>query len=121
MYKKLYAKYNKRSEQIEFIFLMNNDNEALYNYALSEIKAKESNRYYDENDYKLMCLGVIEANGNEAGIKYEFEKDFPIVFNEIPDYCKPKYNTDSITDATVRDESLKQQIINKAKGDKHGE
>lgn len=79
---------------IEFTFIGVNDDEAIYNYCAANMQAEKTNPFYNEKDYTLICLGVIEMEGSkkEVGIKYEYEKDFNIIFDEIQDFQKPKYN-----------------------------
>lgn len=94
MLRKLYAKYNNRTKMIEFTFIGVNDDEAIYNYCAANMQAEKANPFYDVNDYTLICLGVIEMEGDkkEVGIKYEYKNDFNVVFDEIKDFQKPKYN-----------------------------
>lgn len=124
MLKKMYAKCCIRSRQIETIFYANNDDEAQYIYSLANIKAKETNPYYNDDDYLLACLGVIEMEFQDEktkgeykmGIKYEYADDFPVIFDEIKDYNKPKYNQPSVNDISVDDEDKAKNIIKKSKG-----
>ena len=117
MKRKLYAKYNRRSKQIEFVFVEINDDEACYKYEQANIIAEEQNKFYNSEDYRLICLGVINMEGEskEVGIIYEYKEDFPVVFNEIKDSCKPKYNQKYFESMKV-DNEKKAQIIEKANG-----
>lgn len=94
MKRKLYAKYNKRSRMIEFVFIGVNDDEAIYNYSLANLKAEKENPFYQSDDYHLICLGVIKMEGEaeEVGIIYDYKNDFNVVFDKIKDYQMPKYN-----------------------------
>ena len=94
MKRKLYAKYNKRSKQIEFVFVDINDDEALFKYHQANDEAESKNKYYRANDYALICLGVIlmEGEANDIGIIYDYKEDFPFVFDRAEDFIKPKYN-----------------------------
>lgn len=94
MKRKLYAKYNKRAKQIEFVFVDINDDEALFKYHQANEEAETKNKYYRSEDYALICLGVLNMEGKdkEVGIIYEYEKDFPFVFDNISEEQKPKYN-----------------------------
>lgn len=94
MKRKLYAKYNKRSKLIEFIFVGVNDDEAQYNFELANLKAEEENPFYDSRDYALIALGVLNMEGNpvEVGIMYDYKDDFNVIFDNIEDGKKPKFN-----------------------------
>ena len=94
MKRKLYAKYNKRSQQIEFVFLAVNDEEALFNYNIANDKAETENKWYRAEDYNLICLGVIDMEGipQKVGINYDYKEDFPFVFDDVKTNQKPKYN-----------------------------
>lgn len=94
MKRKLYAKYNKRAQQIEFVFLGVNDEEALFNYNIANDKAETENKWYRAEDYSLICLGVVNMEGesDKVGIIYEYAKDFPFIFDEVKTNQKPKYN-----------------------------
>ena len=118
MKRKIYAKYNNRTKMIEFIFVDVNDEQAEYNFALSNLKAIENNPYYNENDYKLICLGVLDMEGEakEVGIIYDYKDDFPFVFDEIKDGQKPKYNTDYFKNIQVRNEERIKQLKNISRG-----
>lgn len=115
MFRKLYGRYNKRSQQLETIFLMPNDNEALYNFSLSHIEAKKNNPYHDEDNYQLICLGVLEMEGENCGIIYNYSKDYPVKFDEIPDGLKPKHNVNGTENITVNDKELKEKLINESR------
>lgn len=117
MKRKLYAKYNKRSKMIEFVFVDINDDEACYKYEQANIQAEEQNKFYNSEDYTLLSLGVIimEGETDEIGIVYEYEKDFPVVFDKIKDSCKPKYNQKYFESMKVSKERG-EEIINKANG-----
>lgn len=94
MKRKLYGKYNKRSKQIEVTFVDINDEQAAYNFQIANMKAEEQNPFYNSNDYNLVCLGVIQMEGekNQIGIIYEYSKDFPVMYDNFDDFQKPKYN-----------------------------
>lgn len=79
---------------IEFTFIDVNDDEAIFKYEQANIKAEEENPFYRSEDYQLICLGVVKMEGepNEVGIIYDYSKDFPVVFGQIEDGQKPKYN-----------------------------
>lgn len=117
MKRKLYAKYNKRSKMIEFVFVDINDDEACYKYEQANIQAEEQNKFYNSEDYKLLSLGVIVMEGEpeEVGIIYEYKEDFPIVFDKIKDSCKPKYNEKYFESMKISNER-KEELINKANG-----
>lgn len=117
MKRKLYAKYNRRSKMIEFVFIGVNDDEAIYNYSMANIKAEKENPFYNEEDYRLICLGVINMEGEtkEVGIMYEYANDFNVVFDEIEDGKKPKYNQQYFKDMSVSKER-EQEIIDASKG-----
>lgn len=118
MKRKLYAKYNKRAKQIEFVFVDINDEEALFKYHQANEEAELKNKYYRSEDYSLICLGVLNMEGKatEVGIIYEYKKDFPFIFDYIEDEQKPKYNQryfESMKVEKEREEELKR----KAKGE----
>ena len=116
MKRKLYAKYNKRTNMIEFVYIDINDEQAQYNFAMSNLKAIEQNPYYNEEDYSLICLAVINMEGTEeeVGVIYEYKDDFNVIFDKIKDGQKPKYDTEYFKDIQVRNEEtirlLKQKI-----------
>lgn len=118
MKRKIYAKYNNRTKMIEFIFVDVNDEQAEYNFALSNLKAIENNIYYDERDYKLICLGVLNMEGEakEVGINYEYKEAFPFVFDEVEDGQKPKYNTDYFKNIQVKNNERIEQLKNISRG-----
>lgn len=118
MKRKLYAKYNKRTQMIEFVFIDINDEQAEYNFALANLKATENNNFYNENDYYLICLGVINMEGteDEVGIIYEYKDDFNVVFGKIKDGQKPKYNTDYFKDIQVRNTERIEQLKSISRG-----
>ena len=115
MKRKLYAKYNKRSKMIEFVFLGVNDDEALFNYNIANDKAESENKWYRSEDYELICLGVImmEGESHQVGIIYEYEVDFPYTFDKIKDGEMPKYNQKYFKEMGVSEEKEK-EIKNKA-------
>lgn len=117
MKRKLYAKYNRRSQQIEFVFVEINDDEACYKYEQANIIAEEQNKFYNSEDYRLICLGVLNMEGesDKVGIIYDYKKDFPVVFDEIKDSCKPRYNEKYFESMKV-DNEKKAKIIEKANG-----
>ena len=106
MKRKLYAKYNKRTKMIEFVYIDINDEQAEYNFALANLKATEQNSYYNEEDYSLICLGVINMEGTEeeVGIIYDYKDDFNVIFDKIKDGQKSKYDTAYFKDIQVRNE-----------------
>lgn len=110
MKRKIYGKYNKISKQIELITLMSNDEEAQLSFAIANDKAKEQNKYYDENNYQIIALGVLEMEGEEAGIKYEYKNDFPYKLDNIPYGFKNFHNQESTKDTTVKDEKRIKEI-----------
>lgn len=118
MKRKIYAKYNNRTKMIEFIFVDVNDEQAEYNFALSNLKAIENNQYYNEDDYKLICLGVLNMEGeaNEVGINYDYKKDFPFVFDDVKEGQKPKYNTDYFKNIQVKNNERIEQLKNISRG-----
>lgn len=118
MKRKIYAKYNNRTKMIEFIFVDINDEQAEYNFALSNLKAIENNPYYNENDYKLICLGVLKMEGEskEVGIIYDYKNDFPYVFDEVEEGKKPKYNTEYFKDIQVKNNERIEQLKNASRG-----
>lgn len=115
---KIYTLYNERSEMQEGLFMARNDKEAQYIFALNNVKRKQENIYFDENIFKLKCLGIMEMEGKESGILYEHANDFPYTFDEIPDNILPtKHDQESIEKTTLNPESNEaKQIINKARG-----
>lgn len=121
MLRKLYAKYNNRTKMIEFTFIGVNDDEAIYNYCAANMKAEQSNPFYNVDDYTLICLGVIEMEGDkkEVGIKYEYEKDFNVVFDEIKDFQKPKFNQAYYENINKRGEEAERIKREMKEGDKH--
>lgn len=116
MKRKLYAKYNKRSRLIEFTFIEVNDDEAIYKYEQASIQAEEQNRFYNYNDYALICLGVINMEGDvdEIGIDQQLIKDFPYTFDKVEDWQKPKYNQKYFE---MMSKENKEKIIEKASGE----
>lgn len=116
MKRKLYAKYNNRSKLIEFTFIGVNDEEAQYNYALANMKAEEENPFYNSSDYKLMCLGVIEMEGEakNIGIRYDYAKDYPTIFGEIADGIKPKHNQAYFKNMKIKDEAKRKALEEKS-------
>lgn len=110
MRRKLYAKYNRRSKMIEFVFLGVNDDEALFNYNIANDKAESENKWYRAEDYALICLGVIEMEGaiGSVGIVYEYAEEFPIAFDEIKDGQIPKYNQKYFNEMKVSEEKTKE-------------
>ena len=77
-----------------------------YNFALANLKAIESNPYYNENDYCLICLGVVNMEGTEeeVGIIYEYKDDFNFIFDKVQDGQKPKYNSEYFKNIQVKNE-----------------
>lgn len=120
MKRKIYAKYNKRTKMIEFIFMDVNDEQAEYNFALANLKATETNPYYNEEDYGIICLGVVNMEGEEeeVGIIYDYKESFPFVFDKVKEGQKPKYNSDYFKDIQVRNEERIKQLKNISKGGK---
>lgn len=117
MKRKLYAKYNKRAKQIEFVFVDINDEEALFKYHQANEEAELKNKYYREEDYSLICLGVLNMEGKEkeVGIIYDYKEDFPFTFDYVADEQKPKYNQRYFDNMKTSNERSK-DIINKANG-----
>lgn len=117
MKRKLYAKYNKRAKQIEFVFVDINDDEALFKYHQANEEAESKNKYYRSEDYSLICLGVLNMEGEEkeVGIVYEYKKDFPFIFDRTEDFVKPKYNQKYFESMKV-DEETEKNIKNKSLG-----
>lgn len=119
--KKIYAVYNTMSEQIDskYLILANNDNEALYRHAITIDQQLKENKYFRPEDFKLMCLGVIitekEKQNDKIGIAYEYEKDYPVTFDKIPNFWKPKHETPDIENISVTDKKEKEKILNEAK------
>lgn len=114
MKRKLYAKYNKRSKMIEFTFIDVNDDQAIFKYEQANDKAEEENKYYNREDYYLICLGVLNMEGEpeEVGIIYDYKEDFNVVFDKIKDEQKPKYNQKYFEDMRVdkkREEEIKRR------------
>lgn len=118
MKRKIYAKYNKRTKMIEFIFMDVNDEQAEYNFALANLKAIENNPYYNEEDYGLICLGVVNMEGktNEVGIIYDYKEEFPFVFDEVKDGQKPKYNSEYFKNIQVKNNERIEELKNASKG-----
>ena len=118
MKRKIYAKYNKRTKMIEFIFVDINDEQAEYNFALSNIQAAEKNPYYNEDDYCIICLGVLNMEGEaeEVGIVYDYKDDFPFIFDKVREGQKPKYNAEYFKDIQVRNEKRIEQLKNISRG-----
>lgn len=117
MKRKLYAKYNRRSKLIEFVFVDVNDDNAIYNYELANIKAAKENPFYNSDDYRLICLGVLNMEGEakEVGIIYDYKDDFNVVFDEIEDGQKPKYNEQSFRNIQA-EKDREQDIIKASQG-----
>lgn len=116
MKRKLYAKYNKRAKQIEFVFVDINDDEALFKYHQANEEAELKNKYYRGEDYSLICLGVLNMEGEpkEVGIIYDYANDFPFIFDSIKDGQKPKYNERYFQNMKVdkeREEELKTKSL----------
>lgn len=118
MKRKLYAKYNKRAKQIEFVFVDINDEEALFKYHQANEEAELKNKYYREEDYSLIALGVINMEGKatEVGIIYDYKKDFPFIFDYVAEDQRPQYNERYFQSMKV-DKEREEEIINKSKGD----
>lgn len=117
MKRKLYAKYNKRSRLIEFVFIDINDDEACYKFEKANIEAEEQNKFYNSDDYKLICLGVLEMEGesDKVGIIYDYKNDFPVIFDEIKDGQKPKYNETYLKNISVNDKEKIEEIKRRSK------
>lgn len=117
MKRKLYAKYNKRARQIEFVFVDINDDEALFKYHQANEEAELKNKYYRSEDYLLICLGVLNMEGKEkeVGIIYEYSQSFPFIFDNIDDNQKPQYNQRYFESMKV-DKEKQFKIIEKAQG-----
>lgn len=117
MKRKLYAKYNRRSKLIEFTFIGVNDDEAIYNYTMANMKAENENPFYNSEDYRLICLGVLNMEGEakDVGIIYDYKDDFNVVFDEIEDGKKPKYNQSYFENIQAKKEREK-EIIDNSRG-----
>ncbi len=117
MKRKLYAKYNKRAKQIEFVFVDINDDEALFKYHQANEEAELKNKYYRGEDYSLITLGVIEMEGEakEVGIIYDYKNDFPFIFDNVGEDQKPKYNQKYFDNMKVEKER-EEEIKNKSLG-----
>lgn len=117
MKRKLYAKYNKRAQQIEFVFVDINDDEALFKYHQANEEAELKNKYYRSEDYSLICLGVLNMEGKdkEVGIIYDYKDDFPFIFDRTEDNQKPKYNQKYFESMKVSEEKA-EEIKNKSLG-----
>ena len=116
MKRKLYAKYNKRAKQIEFVFVDINDEEALFKYHQANEEAETKNKYYRGEDYYLICLGVLNMEGEpkEVGILYDYKQAFPFIFDSAEDNIKPQYNQkyfDSMKVDNKRAEELKNKSL----------
>lgn len=118
MKRKLYAKYNNRTQMIEFIFIEINDEEAIYKFCQANMQAEEQNKFYNSEDYTLICLGVLQMEGSkkEVGIIYDYKDDFNIIFGEIQDYQKPKYNQAYFKNINIIEKEKQDKIILKSKG-----
>ena len=118
MKRKLYAKYNNRTKMIEFIFIEVNDDEAIYKFCQANMQAESQNPFYNADDYTLICLGVLNMEGDkkEVGIIYDYKDDFNVVFGEIQDYQKPKYNEAYFKNINVSDKEKQDKLILKSKG-----
>ena len=118
MKRKLYAKYNNRTQMIEFIFVEVNDDEAIYKFCQANMQAEEQNRFYNSDDYTLICLGVLNMEGSkeEVGIIYDYKDDFNVVFGEIKDWQKPKYNESYFKNMNISEKEKQEEIILKSKG-----
>ena len=113
---KIYTIYNERSELQEGLFLARNDKEAQYMFAIRNKKMEQESRYFDESIYKLKCLGVIEMEGENSGILYEYAKDFPYQFDSIPDGILPtKHDQESIENIDVKDEKREKELIKESR------
>ena len=117
MKRKLYAKYNRRAKQIEFVFVDINDEEALFKYHQANEEAELKNKYYRSEDYYLISLGVLNMEGEEkkVGIIYDYKDDFPFIFDRVSDNKKPKFNEKYFQNMKV-DEKRKLEIETKSKG-----
>lgn len=116
--RKVYCVYNEMSQQIDskYLILCNNDEEAQYSHAISMDKEKEKNPYFREQDFKLLCLGVIETEGEKAGIIYEYKEDYPVKFDKIKNFWKPKHEEPTEKPMKVSDEE-KREIIKNMRGE----
>ena len=117
-FRKIYCVYNTMSKQIDskYLILANNDDEAMYRHAITIDQEKEKNKYFRENDFKLMCLGVMETEGDNAGIIYDYKNDYPVMFDKIPNFWKPKHETPSNENISVKDEKEREKILNESRG-----
>ena len=89
-----------------------NDEEALFKYYQANEEAELKNKYYRGEDYALICLGVLNMEGesNEVGIIYDYKKDYPFVFDSVSEDQKPKHNQkyfESMKTNKEREEELK--------------
>lgn len=112
MIRKLYGKLNKRTKQIEAVWVSHNDEQAQYEFTIANMQAEEQNRFYDSSNYGLICFGVLEMEGENIGIKYEYAKDYPFIFDEVKDFQIPKHNQPNMEDITVdgeRAEKIKKE------------
>ena len=118
MKRKLYAKYNNRTKMIEFIFIEVNDDEAIYKFCQANMQAEEKNPFYNSEDYTLICLGVLNMEGekDQVGIIYDYKDDFNVVFGEIKDWQKPKYNEAYFKNINILDKEKQEKMILKSKG-----
>lgn len=118
MKRKLYAKYNNRTRMIEFVFIEVNDDEAIYKFCQANMQAESQNPFYNSEDYTLICLGVLNMEGTkeEVGIIYDYKDDFNVVFGEIKDYQKPKYNEAYFKNMNITNKDKQEEIILKSKG-----
>ena len=123
MKRKLYAKYNKRSKLIEFVFIDVNDDEAIYKFEQANMESEEKNRFYNKEDYTLISLGVLNMEGeaDEVGIIYDYRNDFPYIFDNVREDQKPKYNETYFKNIQVWDEKRIKDLELKSKGIKIGE
>lgn len=115
--RKIYCVYNEMSQQIDsrYLMLCNNDNEAQYSHAISMDKEKEKNPYFREQDFKLFCLGVIETEGEEAGIIYDYKEFYPVKFDRIKNFWKPKHEEPSERNMETKNEEEKNKILEEMK------
>lgn len=84
--KKMYVIYNLLTEEIDGkIYYANNDREAEYYFAIEMDRAKENNKYFKEEHFKLVCIGFL--NFKTCIIKNNKEY-YPYRFDEIKDFFK---------------------------------
>lgn len=103
--KKMYVIYNLLTEEIDGkIYYANNDREAEYYFAIEMKRAKENNKYFREEHFKLVCIGFL--NFKSCSIKNDKEY-YPYKFDEIENFFKSpdeKKYYDDISQSNKHDE-----------------